>query len=459
MNNRLTRSLSLRLLIIFLLLGALFVYGAQLAVRWVYATDQLRELVSGHLSLHLNYVRQDIGFPPEIAKAEALAKKVPVDLRLAGPALDWASHPDFPALTQLDFGSSEAFGEDVQTWLRDLEDVTFAVLDGRGYVRMDNGPFAIVVATPELSQPIDERKLTPIIIAIGLALVLLAYLAVRWLFKPLDAIRQGAALMGAGQLQHRIANVRQDQLGDLAGEINAMANQVQRMLDAKRQLLLGISHELRTPLSRMKLALELAEPNAQSEGMKQDALEMETIIDALLEAERLNDRHRALARSEVTISELIEGMLADYFSRDREHIRVIIEGDVTLQADRVRLTLMLKNLVGNALRYGNREQGPVEIRVSAEADRLLMSVADHGPGLDAQQAEALGEPFFRSDASRTRDTGGTGLGLYLARLVAEAHGGTLTYDPDWRVGARLVVTLPLAASREHSGRKGSPKRA
>lgn len=443
MTNRLTRSLSLRLLTIFLLLGALFVYGALLAVRWVYATDQLRELVSGHLSLHVNYVRQDIGFPPTVENAEAITRKVPVDIRLAGPALDWASHPQFPALELLEFGSSEAFGDDVQTWLRDLEDVTFAVLDGRGYLRMDNGPFAIVVATPGLSQPIDQRKLTPIVIVIGLALVLLAYLSVRWLFKPLDAIREGAARMGAGQLNHRITDVRQDQLGDLASEINAMADQVQGMLDAKRQLLLGISHELRTPLSRMKLALALAEPDAQSAGLKQDALEMETIIDALLEAERLNDRHRALVRSEVTISELIEAMLADYFSRDREHLRVIIERDVTFQADRVRLTLMLKNLVSNALRYGDREQGPIEIGVRAETDRLLMSVADHGPGLDPQQAEALGEPFFRADASRARHTGGTGLGLYLTRLVAEAHGGTLTYDPDWGVGARLVVTLPI----------------
>ena len=448
MSNGLTRSLSLRLLLIFLLLGALFAYGAQLAVRWVYTTDQVRELVSGHLSLHVNYVRQDIGSPPQIERALAITQQVPVDIRLAGPGLDWASHPEFPLLSELEFGSGKALDADVRTWLRGLNDVTFARLEGRSYLRMDNGPYAIVVATPALSRPIDDRELMPIIVAIGLAMVLLAYLSVRWLFRPLDAIRQGAAQMGGGQLQHRITQIRPDELGDLASEINAMADQVERMLNAKRQLLLGMSHELRTPLSRMRLSLELAEPSDLIAGMKQDTLEMETIIDALLEAERLNDRHRALARSEVTISELIETMLTDYFARDREYITVQIEHDATLQADRVRLTLLLKNLVANALRYGNRALGPVEIQVSAETDHLKIAVQDHGPGLDAHQAASLGEPFFRSDSSRARDTGGTGLGLHLAQLVAEAHGGSLAVDTHWQQGARLLIRLPLGRQRE-----------
>jgi signal transduction histidine kinase len=308
---------------------------------------------------------------------------------------------------------------------------------------MESGDYSIVVATPTLNQPVDERQLMPIITSIGLALVLLAYLAVRWLFKPLDGIRQGAARIGAGQLEHRITHTRQDELGDLAGEINAMADQVERMLDAKRQLLLGISHELRTPLSRMKLALALSEPGEQIEDLHQDVREMETIIDALLEAERLNDRHHALVRAELNIRELIESMLDDYFARDRDHITVSIAREARLKGDRVRLTLMLKNLVSNALRYGDRRAGPIEIQVAGTGEWLEIAVQDHGPGLDAQQAESLGEPFFRSDTSRTRDTGGTGLGLYLARLVAEAHGGSLRLDPDWTAGARLVVTLPL----------------
>ncbi|MEM1436922.1 MAG: HAMP domain-containing sensor histidine kinase [Pseudomonadota bacterium] len=437
------RSLSLRLLVIFLVLGALFAYGAVVAVRWVFATDQLRALVSGHLSLHVSYVRQDIGFPPAVDRAQAIVGQVPVDIRLAGPELDWASHPDFPPLDQLAFGAGDALAEDVRLWLRDLEDVSFARFAGRNYLRVDNPPYAIVVTSPALSQPVDDRQLTPIIIAIGLALVLLAYLAVRWLFAPLTTIRRGAALIGSGQLEHRIAAVRRDELGDLAGEINAMADQVQRMLDAKRALLLGLSHELRTPLSRIKLAVALHEPEAQATELQADIREMETIIDALLEAERLNDRHRALALSDVDLRGLIEAMLANYFVRDRAQIEVQLNEEVTLRADPTRLTLLLKNLVSNALRYGDQSRGPVQISAHQTERRVEICVQDHGPGLDDRQAEALGEPFFRSDASRARETGGTGLGLYLAHLVALAHNGYLRLDSGWRQGARFVASIPL----------------
>lgn len=446
MSTRLTRSLSLRLLLIFLLLGLLFAYGANQAVRWVYATDQLRDLVSGHLSLHVQYVRQDLGFPPSIERALAMTEQVPIDIRLTGPDLDWASHPDFPNGDRLVFGTPEAFSAEVQNWLTDLQGVEFAALDGRGYLRMANGPYTILVATPALDRPVEERQLVPIIIAFGLALVLLAYLAVRWLFKPLDRIREGAASIAAGQLQHRIKGVRQDELGDLASEINAMADQVQRMLDAKRQLLLGISHELRTPLSRSKLALELADADEGLDGIRQDLREMETIISALLEAERLNDAHHSLARSSFSVAEMVEIMLADYFTRDADHIQVDVDRDLVIFADRARLTLMLKNLISNALRYGQPDRGAVVLQARRVDDAVLFAVQDQGPGFDPAQASALGEPFFRSDGSRARGTGGTGLGLYLARLVAEAHGGSLALDREWTQGARLVVRLPLIQS-------------
>ncbi len=441
--NRFTRSLSFRLLAIFLVMGVLFAYGAVLGIRWVYMTDQLRDLVSGHLSLHVDYVRNDIGDPPRLANALKITRTVPVDIRITGPGLDWASDPRFPAIEELTFGSSNVFSEEADAWLRNLEGISFATHDGHGFLKIDQGPYAIVVSTPKIAEVVVERQLTPIIIGFGLALVLLAYLAVRWLFKPIDAIRHGAAEIGRGHFKHRITSVRRDQLGELAEDINRMAGDVERILDAKRQLLLGISHELRSPLSRLKLALALADELPDAAGLRGDVEEMERIIATLLEAERLNTRHAALKISRVALRPLIDGLIDAYFARERERIAVGVADDLWVNVDEARLTLLLKNLLSNALRYSRPEDGPVEIDCEQGIDAWRIRVRDRGPGIAPDQAPFVGEPFYRGDPSRTRDTGGSGLGLYLARLVAEAHGGSLDLDPAYRDGACFIVTLPF----------------
>ncbi len=443
MLRRLARSLSFRLLAIFLVMGVLFAYGAVLGIRWVYMTDDLRELVSGHLSLHVRYVRDDIGDPPSIESAVAITEQVPVDILIVGPGVQWASDPAFPRLDELEFGSSDIFSEQAEGWLEDLEGVEFATLGAHGFLKIDQGDYAIVVSTPKIADRPEDRSLTPIIMGFGLFLVLLAYLAVRWLFKPIRAIRDGAAQIGRGNFRHRITDVRRDQLGDLADDINQMAQDVQRMLDAKRQLLYGISHELRSPLSRMRLALEIAGNNRDADPLSADVQEMEKIISTLIEAERLNSRHAAINVTRVNAKQLVESLLADYFSKDRDRIVVNVAESVHLNVDEARITLLLKNLVSNALRYSNIEDGPVEIDISATEDAWVIRIRDHGPGITAEQAKSIGEPFYRGDPSRTRHTGGHGLGLYLARLVAEAHGGTLELDPTYTDGASFVVTLPF----------------
>lgn len=448
MIERLGRSLSFRLLAIFLVMGCLFAYGAVLGIRWVYLTDDLRELVNGHLSLHVRYVRQDLGNPPSVDGALAITRQVPVDIRLVGPSLNWASDPAFPQLDELEFAGSDIFSEQAETWLRDLDDVEFATSDGHSFLRIEQGAYAIVVASPKIAERASTRELTPIIIGFGLCLVLLAYLAVRWLFKPIGAIRHGAAEIGSGNFQHRIVDVRRDQLGELAGYINRMAHDVEQMLNAKRQLLFGISHELRSPLSRMKLALELSDDSPVAEELGSDVEEMEKIISTLLEAERLNSRHAAINVIRVEAQELLTRLVDDYFARDRSRIEIDVGADVFLNVDEARLTLMLKNLVSNSLRYSEADDGPVVVRVEESAHAWTITVSDHGPGIPDEQKPFLGEAFFRGDPSRTRNTGGSGLGLYLSRLVAEAHGGRLELDESYTDGARFVVTLPFELAAE-----------
>ncbi len=164
--------------------------------------------------------------------------------------------------------------------------------------------------------------LITIIVSLGLVYLMIGYAAVSWLFKPIRAIRAGAAHIGRGNFDHRLKNIRHDQLGDLASDINQLADDVQHMLDAKRALLLGISHELRTPLSRMRLQLEFLDNEDDREALKVEIVEMEKIVVSLLEAEKLSTRHAKLNRSRINVSHLVEDLISDFFDRERDRIVV-----------------------------------------------------------------------------------------------------------------------------------------
>jgi len=445
--RRLFRSLSVRLFAIFLLMGGLFVYGAYQALIWVYNSDDIRGLISGHLSLHVYYVKQDIGTPPDIGRAIAITERVPVDIRILGPDIDWASDPNFPPIDSLAFGPSPAFSNDRKAWVDELSGVEFASSDRHRFLKMRSGDYDIVVATPPIGEYPEGPDLIVVIVGMGLLALTLGYLTVQWLFKPIREIRMGAQDIGRGNFDHRIKNIRKDQLGDLAEAINKLASNVEDMLNAKRALLLGISHELRTPLSRMRLGIEFLDNEEDREKLKAEVSEMEKIVVTLLEAERLNTTHAPLARSRVIVCELVQDLVDDFFSRDRDRIELdfrtpALKADI----DEARITLLLKNLVSNALRYSKPEDGPIVVTVDADATDLVFTVRDHGPGIPEEQAEHIGEPFYRSDPSRARHTGGTGLGLYLATLVARAHGGSLALADVEGPGACFVIRLPLGGS-------------
>ncbi len=446
MLNRLSRSLSFRLLAIFLVLGGLFVFGTFKAIQRFYNSDDIRGLVSGHLSLHVSYVKEDIGVPPRIDRALAITKRVPVDIRIFGPDIDWASDPDFPRLEDLEFAPSPWFSDDPDAWVDELQGVDFAELDRHSFLRMTQGGYDIVVSTPKISDVQDGPALLPLVLGLGLTSLLVGYAAVQWLFRPIRAIREGASHIGRGRFNYRIQNIRHDQLGDLASDINQLADDVESMLDAKRALLLGISHELRTPLSRMRLMLEFLDDEENAASIKDEITEMEKIVASLLEAERLSGRHARLNRTQVQVKGLVDELLDDFFSRDRDRIQVELPAEpIIATIDEARITLLLKNLLSNALRYSAPDDGPVVLAAFAEGNELIFRVIDNGPGLSDDQVAHLGEPFYRSDPSRTRDSGGTGLGLYLATLVAKAHGGTLTVRDQDQPGASFEVRLPRIA--------------
>ena len=439
------RSLSIRLLAIFLVLGALFVYGTMKAIQRFYNSDDIRGLISGHLSLHVHYVREDIGVPPNIDRALAITESVPVDIRILGPDVDWASDENFPKLAELEFAPSPKFSDKPDAWVDELQGVEFALLGHHRFLKIQQEGYQIVVSTPRIADTTTGPNLILQILVMGLTFLLVGFLAVQWLFRPIRSIRQGAAHIGAGNFDFRIENVRRDQLGELARDINTLAGDVENMLDAKRALLLGISHELRTPLSRMRLLLEFLDDDESAQNLRVEIIEMEKIVASLLEAERLNGRHARLNRSRVAVNDLIDELIDDFFARDRARIEVIApDREVVADLDEARITLMLKNLLANALKYSKAEDGPVELGFQASDGELVFHIRDYGPGIAKDQATRIGEPFYRGDPSRARSSGGTGLGLYLAYLVALAHGGKLALVDSDEPGADFEIRLPVA---------------
>jgi signal transduction histidine kinase len=439
MMRRFLHSLSLRLLAIFLLLAALFAWGVVAGIRWAYSADDLRSVISGHLSLHIDYVRQDIGSPPRLDRALAITQRVPVDMRITGPGVDWSSDPGFPDPATLAFGPSDYFSAAPDALFDELHGVEFAVRGNHRFFRFNEGGYQIVVVTPKIADQRSRPPLVPILVGFALLLVLCAYLAVRWLFRPVATIRQGAAYIGAGHFGHRI-RTRDDELGELAGDINLMAGKVEGMLDAKRQLLLGVSHELRSPISRLILRLALLEDSADVRALRQDVGEMRTIVETLLDAERLGSPHASLQMSDVALAEFAQELQSRCFAGEGR-LRIEVSGEPQARMDRARVQLMLRNLVGNALRYSSSADGPVEVSIHNAHGQVEIRVRDHGPGIPADQRARIGEPFYRSDASRARETGGTGLGLYLARQVARAHGGDLVLEDVPDGGALFVATI------------------
>lgn len=443
MFNRLSRSLSFRLLAIFVVLGGLFVFGTFKAIQRFYNSDEIRGLISGHLSLHVNYVREDIGTPPRIDRAIAITERVPVDIRIFGPDIDWASDDRFPRLTDLEFASSPKFSDDPSGWVDELYGVDFAERDDHNFLRMKQGDYDIVVSTPRISDVKNGPGLIPSILGMGLFFLVLGYSAVQWLFRPIRRIRAGAAHIGAGNFDYRISSIRRDQLGDLASDINKMAGDVESMLDAKRALLLGISHELRSPLSRMRLGLEFFDDKENVDSLKTEIIEMEKIVMSLLEAERLSSRHTQLVRTKVSIQGFMDSLLSDFFSREKGRIDLQLPTEeLRFSIDEARISLLLKNLISNALRYSGSVDGAVSVSAVLDGDELVLTVSDTGPGLAEDQVEHIGEPFYRSDPSRTRASGGSGLGLYLATLVAKAHGGSLTLVANSDQGAVFETRIP-----------------
>jgi len=196
-------------------------------------------------------------------------------------------------------------------------------------------------------------------------------------------------------------------------------------------------------LTRARVSLELIEEGPGRDEIGRDLAEIDRLIAELLETERLNTRHSPLLLAPASINALIRELV----ERDFPDAALELDLDEELPEialDTTRIQLMARNLIDNALRHGG--QAGVTVSTRREDALLRLGVRDQGPGVDPAHLPHLLEPFYRADAARRRQTGGFGLGLYLCRLITQAHGGNIQIDSRSGQGTEIVVYLPLTRS-------------
>jgi len=382
-----------------------------------------------NLARYIEYVVDDIGLPPDLNKARLLAFDLPFEIRIEGPDTDWSSHSKIQSINKFEL---EQAPHPYQKYYIGHDHDEFVLMAEKQAYRY------LFVVDSKFRSGSGKRHLILFISLVGTLFIL--YIFIRRMFRPIATISQQVRNIGDGKLDTPIEIHGEDELAQMAQGINDMSLRIKTMLESKASLLLAISHELRSPMTRMRVNLELIDESETRELLIEDVREMEHLVSNILESEKLNTSHAPLNRCELNLAETIEEVIREYFPS--ENINKDLS-PVIASLDEVRIRLLIKNLLDNACRYSVEPKTPVEIKLEQEAEFLCLRVSDHGAGISEADLMHITEPFFRADTARQRSTGGYGLGLYLCKLIVEAHAGAINIESSLGEGTTVTVRLPV----------------
>ena len=304
--------------------------------------------------------------------------------------------------------------------------------------------FFIALVEPTLHRQISPRAAHEWLLVLSLlvmsGVVLTTQFVLQKMLRPLRVLNDGVTRLGEGDLGVVVPRTTTDEFGRLTDTFNLMARRVREMVTARDQLLIDVSHELRSPLTRMKVALELMPDDVQRARLSSDVAEMERMIGGLLELERLRTgRGVKLVRQDIV--PILREVIATYEDR-QPGVRFGAEGRVTAEVDAEQLRSVMRNLLENAVKYSLADSKAIQVTLEGRDDDVRVRVTDDGVGVPREDAERIFEPFFRVDRSRSKESGGYGLGLSICKRVMEAHGGQIALEPGDGRGSTFTLRFP-----------------
>ena len=307
-------------------------------------------------------------------------------------------------------------------------------------------PFKLAIEKPDgrwtTVQPGDRVTLAPwqqrlvIWFAISsVALLPLAYFFSRSLVRPMASFGEAAERFGRDPNAPPIEVKGSSEIVKAASAFNQMQDRLRRYVEDRTSMVGAIAHDLRTPLTRLRFRVEQAPEEVQAK-MNNDIDQMEAMIAATLAFVR--DAAADPQRTRLELSSLLESIVDDMADTGAD-VRVETSEKVVIDADSLALRRLLTNLLDNAVKYGSRARATLSV-----TDRMAeIDIDDDGPGVPRQELNRVFDPFYRREPSRSRQTGGIGLGLSVARSIARAHGGDVTLENRQDGGLTAKVTLPV----------------
>ena len=297
------------------------------------------------------------------------------------------------------------------------------------------------------------------VIGAAIALVIARWVA-RGMTQPLRDMAQAARRMETGDYSQRVSTESRDEVGQLAVAFNRMSSELESLERLRRDLVANVSHELKTPISALRAHLEnlldgVEEPDPETlQVMLAQSERLGRLVDQLLDLSRLESGDVPLERGSVELAPLVAEVVSEIeVARPDRGVRVAgaVPRDLPpVFADRERVHQVLFNLLDNAVRF-TPEGGRVTVSASRHNGSVDIAVADTGPGIAPEDLPRVFERFYRVDESRSRDDGGTGIGLAIARSVVEAHGGRIWAESEPGRGSTFTFELPAAPSPVETG--------
>ena len=279
------------------------------------------------------------------------------------------------------------------------------------------------------------------VVSAALLAFVVTVLMLRRVFAPVEALTAGARALAGGRLDTRVPVKGEDEIGELAGAFNAMAEALERNERARRNMVSDVAHELRTPLTNIRVQIEalqdgVVEPDAKMfASISDDAATLSRLIDDLQQLTLAEAGELRLELADVRLAEVVERAVA---VPSTQTIDVHVPDDITVRVDARRIVQVVRNLVANAVKHARSR---VEVSAKRVDGGVEVRVIDDGPGIPPEHIGRIFDRFYRIDVSRSRTTGGAGLGLAIARELVELHGGNIRVTNREQGGAEFTVFI------------------